>query len=179
MPGRSGAKQQVCARSTSRAQHHEEGGCVQSEHSGLVAARRDIKQTPPASLGASRWRDTDRPSTCPSRPLVDGGGTYRDLGATHGHSASACIVVEPNRTSALGVLPPWNSGPPLRGVLCATWAAPLDQNPPSRSQQKVAGKSFSPDVTSRQIPDKNVISIFKGTGSSFWSRHSLTLYSII
>lgn len=148
----------MCARFTTIAHRRKWGGCGTKQHSGLVAAFRDTKQTPPLSIGASRWRPTD-PSTCSGWPLVARrrywmrwGETYRDLfGATHGQSASACIVVEPHRTSALSVFPP--------GKLRASVQLSSSLRPQERqwvkilSQQvttkKVGGKSFSQDVTSR------------------------------
>lgn len=118
VPGLNGGRQQVCACFAPPANRREWGESGTSGHSGLAEAPRDAKQTPPATLGASRWRPTDRPTdpyTCSAWPLVAArrfwmkwGETYRDLfGATHGQSPSACIVVEPNQTSALGVSPPW------------------------------------------------------------------------
>lgn len=101
-------------------------------------------------LRLSALADGDRPTepyTCSAWPLVaarrfwmsGGGETYRDLfGATHGQSPSACIVVEPNQTSALGVSPPWKLRASVpAGRFFATSIAPLDKKfSPSRSQQK-------------------------------------------
>lgn len=109
-------------------------------------------------LSALVQMETERPihllhlATCGYAKVLDEWGeTYRNLfGATHGQSASACIVVEPNRTSALSVLPPWK----LRASVPQGFFLRLQQRHwiEILSQQvttkKVGGKSFSQDVTS-------------------------------
>lgn len=150
----------MCACFALPANRREWGESGASEHSGLVEAPRDRKQTPPPTLGARRWRPTDRPihllrlATCGCAEVLDewGGDLPRPLRSDSRPEPVRlhCSRTEPNiRPRCLSAV----ETPSLRSrrSFFATSIAPLDKNslPAGHNKKKVGGKSFSQDVTSR------------------------------